>query len=242
MLLIIVLISILTLFPEIFVPFFSASIIGRAQKNNLVKIDLINIRDFAFDRHKTVDDKPYGGGTGMILRVDVVEKAIRSARLTKSFWEALATPESDSGQARMTKNNFKEKVILLDPKGKQFNQLKARSFSKLDHLILVCGHYEGIDERISHFVDEKISIGDYVLTGGELPAMVISDSVIRLIPKVLSRNTAVLNESFGEGNYLEEPQYTRPPYYKRFGVPKILLSGNHLEIQKWRENHRKLLK
>ncbi len=204
-------ITILTLFPDIFNDIFSSSIIGRALKRGLVKINLVNIRDFATDKHKSVDDKPYGGGPGMIMRVDILERAITSS-----------------------KRQIKEKVILLDPAGKKFNQKKARSYTKLEHLILVCGHYEGVDARIHHFIDESISIGEYILTGGEIPAMVITDAVIRLLPNVLSKKEATIMESYTEEAMLEAPQYTRPPVYKGLKVPSILLSGNHKEIAEWR--------
>lgn len=209
-------ISLLTLFPEIFKPIFSTSITGRAVKNKLVKINLINIRDFAQDKHKTVDDKPYGGGVGMILRVDIVERAIAGAR---------------NKELRAKK---KEKVVLLDPTGKLYNQKMANKYSKLDHLIFVCGHYEGIDERIKYFVDEVVSVGEYVLTGGEVPAMAIADSVIRLLPKVLSKE-AVSYESFSQQGIVEPPQFTRPTVYKGYQVPNVLLSGNHKEIERWKK-------
>jgi len=216
-------ITILTLFPEIFTPVFSSSIIGRAQKKGLVKIRLINIRDFATDKHKSVDDKPYGGGVGMVMRVDVLEKAIAFSKV----------------KSQKSKVKNKEKIILLDPKGETFNQRKARGLAKLDHLILVCGHYEGIDARIDNFVDEKISIGSYILTGGEIPAMAVTDAVVRLIPGVLTRKDATLYESFGNGNYLEEPHFTRPPVYKGLKVPAVLMSGNHQKIANWRKSKRK---
>lgn len=213
-------ITILTLFPEVFVDIFSSSIIGRAQKKGLVTIRTINIRNFATDAHKSVDDKPYGGGVGMLMRVDIVERAI-----TSSKW-------APSGQIQNSK--FAERTVLLNPAGKLFTQAKARQFSKLDHLILVCGHYEGIDTRINHFVDESISIGKYILTGGEIPAMVITDAVVRLTPKVLKKKLAIINESFTQAGIIESPQYTRPEVFKGYKVPKILLSGNHLAIAKWR--------
>ncbi len=143
-------ITVLTLFPEIINQVMSSSITGRAQKNNFLKLNLVNIRDFATDRHKTVDDKPYGGGVGMVMRLDVLDRAI----------EAVKTPP---------RSKFREKIILLDPKGKLYNQTIARNYSKLDHLILICGHYEGIDSRIYNFVDEVVSVGEYILTGGEIP-------------------------------------------------------------------------
>ncbi|MBI5452088.1 tRNA (guanosine(37)-N1)-methyltransferase TrmD [Candidatus Gottesmanbacteria bacterium] len=225
-------ISILTLFPEIFTPIFSSSIIGRAQKKGLVDIRYVNIRDFSTDKHHSVDDKPYGGGVGMILRVDVVEKAIEKAKAVKTH-RMVATSDVDSSEVEELRSGYTEKVILLDPKGKQFNQSKARSFAKLDHLILVCGHYEGIDARIANFVDEVVSIGKYVLTGGEIPAMVVTDAVTRLTPGVLSKKEATLYESYSKGNLLEYPQYTRPENYKGYQVPKVLLSGNHKKIGEW---------
>lgn len=225
------LITILTLFPEVFKDIFSSSILGRAQKKGLVDIRYINIRDFATDTHRSVDDKPYGGGVGMVMRIDVLEKAIESTKASK-------TPQGwpkDSPGVEESRSKYKEKIVLLDPKGKLFNQATARRYSKLDHLILICGHYEGIDERIVNFVDERISIGKYVLTGGEIPAMVITDSVVRLIPQVLSKKEATLFESFSRKNLLEYPQYTRPENYKGYKVPKVLLSGNHQKIKDWRK-------
>jgi len=217
-------ISILTLFPEMFQGPFDHSIIKNAIKKRLVKINYINIRDSGLGRHKIVDDKPYGGGKGMIMRVDVLETAIRQAKKLRS--------------APIKSGSIKQKVILLAPVGKTFDQEKAIELSKVSHLIFVCGHYEGIDARIKEFVDETISIGDFVVTGGEIPAMLITDSIIRLIKNVLPENV-VSEESFsnkinGE-NYLEHPQYTRPKKYKNLLVPKVLLSGDHKAISKWRE-------
>jgi tRNA (guanine37-N1)-methyltransferase len=212
-------ISILTLFPEMFEGPFSHSIIKNAVKKNKAEIRLINIRDFGLGRHKVVDDKPYGGGRGMVLRVDVLEKAIESAKKS------------------VPKNNKRLKIILLDPVGSVYNQKKATELSSLDHLILVCGHYEGFDDRIRKFVDEEISIGDYILTGGEIPAMVVTDSVVRLREGVLPKDAPQI-ESFSissEGAILEYPQFTRPEEYKKLKVPEILLSGNHKEIEDWRK-------
>ena len=224
-------ITILTLFPEVFKDIFSSSIIGRAQKKNRVTIRLVNIRDYAFDKHKSVDDKPYGGGVGMLMRVDVVAKAIEKAKAIKTppRW-----PEGTPRTVEESKSKFKEKVILLDPTGELFNQATARRFSRLDHLILVCGHYEGIDERISHFVNDRISIGEYILTGGEIPAMVITDTIIRLLPGTLSSRQETIDESFTKKGVLEAPQYTRPEIFAGFKVPEVLLSGNHQAINQWR--------
>lgn len=207
-------ISILTLFPDMFRGPFSSSIIKRAQDKGQVAIEYVNLRDFALDRYKSVDDHPYGGGVGMILRVDVVDRALQKLK---------------------TKNSkLKTKTILLDPQGTPYVQKKARALSTLDHLVLLCGHYEGVDERIRSLVDEELSIGDYVLTGGELPAMIIVDSVVRLIPGVLSKADATSHESFEEG-LLEYAQYTRPEVYKDKRVPATLLSGNHATIAAWKK-------
>lgn len=215
-------ISILSLFPEIFPPVLNTSIIGRAQQKKLIDLRYIQIRDFATDKHKSVDDKPYGGGVGMLMRVDVLARAIEKAKIKKQ------------------KSKIKEKVVLLEAAGRRFTQVKARTYATLDHLILVCGHYEGIDSRISHFVDESISIGPYVLTGGELPALVITDAVTRLLPGVLIKEQATQDESFGKRNTLEAPQFTRPPQFDGYHVPEVLLSGNHAEIRKWKKEQSRL--
>jgi len=220
-------ISILTLFPEMFTGPFDYSIIRNAIKKDLVKINFINIRDFGIGRHKIVDDKPYGGGKGMVMRVDVLERAIQEAKkLYKSY----------SGKKLKSRD---QRIILLDATGKTFNQKKAVELSGLKHLIFVCGHYEGVDVRVKEFVDEVISIGDFIATGGEIPTMLLVDSVVRLVKNVLPKNV-VSEESFSNiikgGNYLEYPQYTRPGKFKKLTVPKSLLSGNHRKIRKWREN------
>lgn len=203
-------ISILTLFPEMFEGPFEHSIIKRAQQKKKVKIEFINIRNFSIGRHKIVDDKPFGGGVGMVLRVDVIDRAISNIK--------------------------KGRIILLDPRGKTFNQKKARELAKLDHLIFIAGHYEGVDERVrKYLVDESLSIGNYVLTGGEIPAMVIVDSIVRLIPGVLAKPEATSQESFAISNLLEHPQYTRPQTYKNWKVPKVLLTGNHKKIEAWKK-------
>lgn len=213
-------ISILTLFPEMFQGPFDYSIIKRARDKKLVKINIVNIRDFGIGSHKVVDDTSYGGGKGMILRVDVLEKAIFKAR-------------SD------LKKEKDQKVILLTPTGKTFNQKIAKELANLKHLVLVCGHYEGVDERITNFVDETISIGDFIVTGGEIPAMLIADAVTRLIKGVLNKSVTD-KESFSPclppgTAYLKYPQYTKPRIYKNHKVPKILLEGNHKKIENWRK-------
>lgn len=209
--------SVLTLFPEMF-KVLSSSIIGRAQKENLVQLNLVNIRDFSADKYHSVDDHPYGGGVGMVMRIDVIDRAVK---------------KTQSAQG-------KERIILLDPRGKKYNQAMARRLSKYDHLIFVCGHYEGVDERVKRLVDESVSIGDYVLTGGEIPAMVLIDSITRLIHGVLKNRAATINESFHPlpstlyPLMLEYPQYTKPQIYNKLLVPKILLSGDHKKIEEWR--------
>lgn len=201
--------SIITLFPEVFDPILNSSILKRAQKKSLVEFELINLRHFGEGRHQVVDDRPYGGGAGMVLRVDILAKAIGHPRGVRT--------------------------ILTSASGKPYNQKKARELSKLKAIIIVCGHYEGVDQRfIDKYIDEEISIGDYVLTGGEIPAMVIIDSIVRLLPGVLKKEEAAINESFTE-NLLEGPQYTRPDDFEGHKVPTVLLSGNHSKIEKWRK-------
>ncbi len=206
------LVSVVTLFPEIFEPVLNSSILKRAQSKGKVKFELINLRDFGEGVHQVVDGRPYGGGAGMILRADTLAKAVRSVR----------TPHS--------------RVILTSASGRTYTQQKAQEFSKLEHLIIICGHYEGIDERfIENYVDEEISIGDYILTGGEIPAMIIADSITRLIPGVLKKEEAVINESFSDEFPLEYPHYTRPDDFEGKKVPDILISGNHEKITTWKK-------
>lgn len=210
-------ISIITLFPEIFDPILNSSILKRAQQKGKVTFELINLREFGEGKHKVVDDRPYGGGAGMILRADILAKTVKTV-LTKSA----------------DRQNL-SKIILTSASGIPYKQAKARKFSKLDHIIIVCGHYEGVDQRfIDKYVDEEIAIGDYVLTGGEIPAMVIIDSIVRLIPRVLEKPEATQDESF-TNELLEYPQYTRPEELEGQKVPKVLLSGNHAEIKKWKK-------
>ncbi len=201
--------DVLTLFPEMFSSL-EQSIIGRAVENEQISINLINIRDFSTDKHKKVDDTPYGGGAGMVMMPDVVYSA----------YESLESSDA--------------KVIYMSPKGKTLNQEKVEELSKESHLIILCGHYEGIDQRVlDKIVDEEISIGDYVLTGGEIPAMVLIDSVSRYVKGVLKEDS-IKEESFSNG-LLEYPQYTRPEIFQGERVPEVLLSGNHQEIDKWRK-------
>lgn len=203
-------IDILTLFPEMFEPM-NASIMGRAKEKNIYELNLINIRDFSLDKHKKTDDYVFGGGDGMLMTPQPLYDAIMSVKTNDSH------------------------VVYMSPKGSVLNQTKVQEIAKnYNHLIIVCGHYEGIDERIIDLcIDEQISIGDYVLTGGELPAMVLTDAILRYIPNVLHNDTSVVDESFSDG-LLEHPQYTRPREFMGLEVPEVLISGNHKEIEKWK--------
>lgn len=203
---------------------FDASIIKRAESRDLIKIEVHDLRKWGETDRRNVDDRPYGGGVGMILRVDVIDLALRDLKLkVKSDKQSLPS-------------DGKLKVILLDATGTRYTQAKAVELSKLDHIILIAGHYEGVDHRVhEHLVDEVISIGDYVLTGGEIPSMVLVDSIIRLIPGVLGKDESSADESHKVPGYLEYPQYTRPEIYKKWKVPEVLLSGNHKNIEDYRK-------
>src|SRR3989344_754482 len=219
---------ILTLFPEMFETVAASSILKRARDNKIIKIRMVNIRDFAKDKYKTVDDKPYGGGKGMILKVDVLVNALETIKPKP------ALPASQRGEPA-----GRPYTILLSPSGKKYDQQKALFFSRKTKLAIICGHYEGTDARIEKYVDEVISIGDFVLTGGEIAAMAIVDSVARLIPGVIKKESLEF-ESFSLGppreawGNLEYPQYTRPANFRGLKIPKILLSGNHQQISDWR--------
>lgn len=209
-------IDILTLFPNMFTGPFSESIIHRAVQKGLLHINIINIRDFSTDKHNKVDDYPYGGGAGMVMKPEPLFAAIEWAHDN-----AKTAPD-------------RRRTLLMTPQGQVFDQAKARFLSQFEHLIIVCGHYEGVDERVRQsLITDEISIGDYVLTGGEIPAMVVTDAVARLVPGVLGTENSLAEESFSEG-LLEYPQYTRPEKFRGMLVPEILLSGNHKEIRKWR--------
>lgn len=209
-------INILTLFPEMFVGPLSESILKRAVAAEKVKFNIINIRDFSSDKHHTTDQPPYGGGPGMVMMVEPIDKALASLGVKRS------QPD--------------KRIILMSAKGSVYTQASARALSKLKELTLICGHYEGVDERVAqNLIDEEIRVGDYVMTGGELPAMVISDSVVRLLPGVLGDETSTTDESHREPGYLEYPQYTRPAEYQGWKVPEVLLNGNHAQILAWRQ-------
>jgi tRNA (guanine37-N1)-methyltransferase len=203
--------TILTLFPNIFKTPLQESIIKKAIDKGSVKFNIINIRDFAEDIHKTCDDNPYGGGPGMVMKIEPIYKAMKSVE----------------------KNIGKPKYILLTPQGKIFNEDTAIRLSKVSHICLICGRYEGTDERMLAFIDEEISVGDYVLSGGEIPALILIDSITRRIPGVLGNEESIIDESL-KGSLLEYPQYTRPDVFMEMEVPSVLLSGNHEEIKKWR--------
>lgn len=203
--------DVLTLFPEMFVPV-KSSILGRAEKNNLIEINLINYRDFSTDPKRHVDDCPYGGGAGMVIKPE---------------------PVFDAYNSIISELDYNPKLIYLTPQGKTFTQNMAKELSKEEHLILLCGHYEGIDQRVlDEIVDEEISVGDYVLTGGELPAMILIDAISRNVDGVLDEES-LTDESFNN-NLLEYPQYTRPEVFHDVRVPEVLLSGHHANIEKWR--------
>ncbi len=207
-------VSIITLFPDMFQGPFDMSMLKKAQDKGLLEINLVDLREFGLGPRKQVDDTPYGGGDGMVLRPEPVVDAVEHAKKTYGDGE----------------------VVLLCPTGDRFKQSVALELSQKQHIVLVCGHYEGFDERIREFVDRQISIGDYVLTGGELPAMVVVDAAVRLIPGVLGGERSALDESFSDGETLEHPHYTRPEEFRGMKVPDVLLSGHHGEIAKWRED------
>ena len=223
--------DVLTLFPEMF-DILNESIIGRAKEKGLINVNLINIRDFSKNKHKKVDDTPYGGGAGMVIQPDVVYDAYKS--VISNIKDVMNV--TNSKKIESTENVEKltrTRVIYMSPQGKKLDQQKVEELSKQEHLILLCGHYEGIDQRVlDSIVDEEISIGDYVLTGGELPAMVLIDSVSRYVEGVL-KDGSTIEESFSQG-LLEYPQYTRPEVFEGQQVPEVLRSGNHQMIDKWR--------
>lgn len=207
-------INILTIFPNMFKGPFSESILNRAQEKGLVKINLIDLRDFTSDKHKTVDDYSYGGGPGMLLK-------------PQPIWDAVEV-------IKKTKSSFPLKITITSAQGKIFNQEMAKDLSKEKRLLIICGRYEGIDERIPQLLDaEEVSIGNFVVSGGELPAMLMVDVISRMIPGVLGKEESMVNDSF-YNEYLDYPHYTRPSEFNGFKVPEILLSGNHKEIEKWR--------
>ncbi|NTW22454.1 tRNA (guanosine(37)-N1)-methyltransferase TrmD [Candidatus Falkowbacteria bacterium] len=212
--------KIITIFPEIFSSYISESIIKRAQEKGIVSIKPYNLRDWTEDNHKTVDDTPYGGGAGMVMKIEPIYKALQAI----------------DPQGKGVKN---KKIVLMSAKGKTWDQQMAKKYAKLDEVIFICGRYEGVDERVAKLIDEEVSIGDYVMTGGELGALVMIDSITRLLPGALGNAESAVQESHTTPGILEYPQYTRPEEFeingKKYKVPDVLLSGNHAEIEKWRK-------
>lgn len=214
---------VLTIFPGIFDGFLKETLIKRALDDKKLAINLVNIRDFATDKHQTTDDTPYGGGPGMVMKVEPIFNALR----------ALEEMRNEKREMSTTK-----RVVLLSPRGKQFTQKKAAEYATFENLILICGRYEGVDQRVAdHLADEELSIGPYVLSGGEVPAMVVMEAVSRYIPGVLGNEESLKEESHGLPGSIEYPQYTKPDEYKGWKVPEVLLSGNHKEITAWRREH-----
>lgn len=215
--------NIITIFPQIFDSYFEESIIKRARDKKIIQIKTHNLRDYTNDKHKTVDDTIYGGGAGMLLKVEPIHKAIKK----------IAKKKRTAGQ----------KIILLSAQGKKWDQNLAKKYTKLKNITFICGRYEGVDERVKQFIDEEISVGDYVLTGGELGAMIIIDSITRLLPGVLGNSESLQDESHNEIGTLEYPQYTKPTEFKvgkkKYLVPETLVSGNHRLIQEWKEKYTK---
>lgn len=233
-------IDILTLFPKMFENVLGESILRRAQEKRLVKIKVHNLRDWTFDSHHSADDKPFGGGPGMVMKVEPVYLALETI-LKKGVTSnqklrinpTLHLEKFREAKPETRKKNRKTKVVLLTPQGKKLDQKLVKKLTREKHLVLICGHYEGVDERVRNFVDEEISIGDYILTCGEIPALALIDSITRLIPGVLGHEESLKSESF-ENRLLEYPQYTRPANFRGMRVPEILLNGDHERIEEWR--------
>ncbi len=220
-------VDILTIFPEVTKPYLEASILGRAQKKKLLELRSHDLREWSNDKHHKVDDKPFGGGPGMVMKVEPFHLALRALKVRKA-------------DGTKTAKGKKSRIILTSAKGKVFTQADAKRLAKYHHLVFLCGRYEGIDERVAkNLADEELSIGEYVLTGGELPALVMTDAISRLRPGVLGESDSLSEESHTKKGELEYPQYTRPENYKAgkksWDVPRVLLGGNHAEIKKWRQ-------
>jgi tRNA (guanine37-N1)-methyltransferase len=215
-------VDVLTIFPEMFPGYTETSILGRAKKSKLLDVRVHQLRRWTHDQRKTVDDRPYGGGSGMVMK-------------PAPFHEALMDLKALTKTGKKTVAGKKARIVLTSAKGKLFTQQDARRLSKYDHLVFLCGHYEGVDERVAaKLADEELSIGPYVMTGGELASLVMIDAIARLRPGVLGKKESLIKESWTDGTSLEYPQYTRPENYLGWKVPKVLLSGNHAEIEKWR--------
>ena len=214
--------DVITIFPKIFDSYFSESLVNRAQKNKLIKIKTHDLRKYTSDKHKTVDDKPFGGGSGMVMKIEPVFEAIKKIKGKSASWRT--------------------KVILFTPRGKKFNQKIAYQFSKQDQLIFICGRYEGVDERIAKKIaDIELSIGDYVLMGGEIPAMAVIETVTRLIPGAIGKKNLLKDRITKTKGFIEYEQYTRPEIFNKWKVPKVLLSGDHRKIEEWKKKHSKII-
>jgi len=215
--------DIITIFPEIFESYLNTSLIGKAREENLIEVNIHNLRKWTDDKHNTVDDKPFGGGLGMVMKVEPIYKAVKEIKEKNNI------------------NKEKQKVILFTPRGEEYDQKKASGFSNLENIIMICGRYEGVDQRVAdHIADIELSIGDYDLMGGELPAMVVLESTARLIPGVIGKEELLKERVTKEKKFIEYPQYTRPQVFeakegKKWKVPEILLSGHHKKIKEWRE-------
>jgi len=221
--------QLLSIFPDIFSSYLNESILKRAQDKQAAEFKIHNLRDWTADKHKTVDDAPYGGGAGMLMKIEPLYKALEDIKkLNKKI------------------DPKKRKILFMSAGGKKWTQTLAQKYAKLDELILICGRYEGADARLKKFIDEEISVGDYVLTGGELPALTIIDSIVRLLPGVLGNSQSIVEESHSELGTLEYPQYTRPEVFiakgKKYPVPKVLLSGDHKKIKEWQQGKTKKIK
>lgn len=256
-------ISILTIFPDMIRAVFDYGVIGQARKKGLIKIDPVDLRNFTLDKHRSVDGRPFGGGPGMVGRVDVIDRALQSllygeasdtvsrvGRPGTGLNEApiqtsgLGENNTDGASIPSKQHSFGfagRRIVLLSPQGRVFSQQIAKEYSQLDHLVLISGRYEGVDERVAeHLADEELSIGKYVLSGGEIPAMVVADAVARFTPGVLGKTESLVSESFSEGKTLDYPVYTEPVEYKGWKVPEILRSGDHKKIREWREEQVRL--
>ncbi len=229
-----------SIFPKVFDSYFKMGVLGRAQKKGLVKIKQYNLRDFTYDKHQSVDDSPYGGGPGMVMKVEPIFKCVQ--KIKNDIFQSEKQFKKDEAKKKNVprEGQKRTRIILLSARGKIFNQKKAFQLSKFENIIIICGRYEGVDERVAHHIaDEEISIGKFVLSGGELPAMVIVDAVSRMVPGVLGNPDSLTMESYLFGKELDYPVYTRPEIFRFWKVPKVLLSGNHEKIERWRKNHQK---
>jgi tRNA (guanine37-N1)-methyltransferase len=225
---------IITIFPKIFDSYFGESIVKRAREKKLIDIKIHNLRDYTSDKHKTVDDTPYGGGAGMVLKVEPIRECLKAINFQFSIFNFQTISKSKINKSKKTR------VILFSAKGKRYTQADAKRLKKYENIVMICGRYEGVDERVAkNLADEEISIGEYVLTGGEIPAMAVVDSITRLVPGVLGNAQSPKDESFSRKNYLEYPQYTKPAEFQGWKVPEVLLGGNHKEIETWRKENGK---